>query len=133
MSVTAAQRAAVQTWLQAAWTKIQARQATYLANRGTYRQYKGSHVIPPTAGTTVLPDNLSDHPTNETDGQTLAVANGGLGWPCQVTCNVYESPGGQGYEAIARVTGSVGEVWRIARQVGPETWREHGWVQEVEL
>lgn len=133
MSVTAAQRNAIQTWLSAAWTKIQARQDTYLANRGTYRQYKGSHVIPPTAGRTVLPDNLNDQPTNEADGDTLDHADGGLGWPCQITVNVYESPEGHGYEAVARVTGSGGEVWRICRQHGPEEWREHGWVQEVEL
>lgn len=133
MAFTVAQRNAVNSWLQTAWGKIRTRQATYFGNRGTYRQYKGSHTIPPTAGGTVIPDNLNDQPTNEDDGDTLSHANGGLGWPCQITCNVYESPEGHGYEAVARVTGSGGEVWRICRQHGPEEWREHGWVQEMAL
>lgn len=130
MAFTTAQRNAVNSWLQAAWGKVQARQTQYLADRGTYRQWKRSHTIPVTAGQTVVPSNLTDQPTNETDGVTLSVANGGSGWPCQLRCDVYDGPLGAGYVGTARVTGSGGEVWRIARNVGPETWREHGWEQE---
>ena len=131
MSITAAQRSAIQTWLQAAWTKIQARQAAIYAERCRYRQFKRSHTIPPQGGAATTPDNLDDQPTDAPDAETIGQAAGN-GWPAQVTCNVYESPAGHGYEAVARVRGTGGEVWRICRQVGPETWREHGWQQESE-
>lgn len=129
--ITNAQRTAIQTWLRDAWDKIQARQDQYAALRGTFRQYKGSHKIPPSAGTPKAPDNLNDAPTNENDGDTLRYAAAAAGWPCQIIVNVYESPLGPGYEAVARVRGSGGEVWRICRQIGPETWREHTWQQET--
>lgn len=123
MALTTNQRNAIQTWLSAAWTKIQNRQAQYLADRGTYRQFKRSHLVAPQNAQAVLPDNLSDQPTNEGDGVTLAVANGGSGWPVRVTVDVYDGPAGSGYVAVAEARGSGGETWRIARNHGPETWR----------
>jgi hypothetical protein len=131
MALTTAQRNTINTWLNGAWTRIQARQAQYLADRGHYRQFKRSHTIPPQSAATVLPDNLSDQPTNEQDGVTLTHANGGSSWPCSVTVDVYDGPLGAGYVATARGRDAGGLVYAISRQVGPETWREHNWRQEA--
>lgn len=130
MSLTTNQRNTIQTWLAAADTKIDTYEATFFAANGRYRQFKRSHTIPPQNATAVLPDNLTDQPTNETNGQTLTMANGGAGWPCSVTVDVYQSPGGWGYTKTYRARGSTGEVWRIVRNVGPETWRAQTLAQE---
>lgn len=131
MALTTNQRNTIQAWITAAEAKIAARQATYLANRGTYRQFKVSHTIHPQNATAVVPDALADQPTNETDGVTLTHANGGSGWPCAVTVDVYQSPVGWGYTKTYRARGSGGEVWRIVRNVGPEAWRAQGITQEA--
>lgn len=130
MSLTAGQRTTIQNWLAVADGKIDTYETTFFSASGRYRQFKRSHVIPPQNATAVLPDNLNDQPTNETNGQTLTMANGGSGWPCSVTVDVYQSPAGWGYTKTYRARGSTGEVWRIVRNVGPETWRQHGIEQE---
>lgn len=129
MALTVGQRSTITTWLAGAWTKIQARQAAYLADRGRYRQFKFSHTVAPQNAASVIPNNLTDQPTNEGDGVTLTHANGGLGWPVRVRVDVYDGPAGQGYVATAQARGSTGERWEVARQVGPETWRERALAQ----
>lgn len=131
MSLTTTQRTTIQNWLAVADGKIDAYEAAFFAAHGRYRQFRKSHTIPPQNATAVLPDNLNDQPTNETNGQTLTVANGGSGWPCAVTVDVYQSPAGWGYTKTYRARGSGGEVWRIVRNVGPETERAQSITQEA--
>lgn len=129
MSLTTNQRNTIQTWLNAADTKIDTYESTFFAANGRYRQFKRSHTIPPQNATAIAPDNLTDQPTNETNGSTLSEAGSG-GWPCSVTVDVYQSPAGWGYTKTYRARGSTGEVWRIVRNVGPETWRAQSLAQE---
>jgi hypothetical protein len=48
-----------------------------------------------------------------------------------VAINVYQGPGGAGYEIVAEYEVD-GQTWQRVRQYGPETWREHDWVQVPE-
>jgi hypothetical protein len=48
-----------------------------------------------------------------------------------LSVNTYLGPGGMGYEVVASHEVD-GQTWQRVRQYGPETWREHDWVQVPE-
>ncbi len=48
--------------------------------------------------------------------------------PCQVEVHEYDGPQGQGWMLIATVTDN-NKQWRRVLHYGPESWREHNWLE----
>ncbi len=111
---------AITTWLPIVSTK----QAAYFARTGRYWQGLESHLVTPTGGTPTAP-TLTRHPTDQVESW----ADEGYAIPAQsfsITVNVYNGPGGWGYELVFRFR-DAGGVWSRVVNVGPETYREQAW------
>lgn len=125
--MTAAEiRAAVDTRLANLWATIQTRQETYAgAHNGRYWQGLRTHSITPTDGVTALPDVGTACPTDQL-GQPWPLSIRQTQMEMALRMDVYDGPAGVGYQATVFVT-IVGQTWMRSAQVGPETWRTHGW------
>lgn len=131
MATPAQIRQAVDDKLAAAWSHIQARQTAFFNNKGRYFQGKRTHTLAPADGTEVAPDALADHPTDqaETWGDAGFVLPATL--PMVLEIHVYRTAdNGYGYVGIVEVTIN-NKTWRRQAQVGPETYRAHGWAEIV--
>lgn len=132
MALTAGQRATIRDWLDVAAPKIRALQDAALAKYGRYIQCRGSHTIIPQNAIATPPDRLLDRPQGEEGrAEGWIEANLGLAWPVAIELHVYRGPFGQGYVGVAKARGSLGEVWSVHRNVGPETHRERAIAQET--
>src|SRR5687768_4534401 len=104
---------------------LPARQAQYAANHGG-RFWQGRKL------TAVIPADGATAPTvtsaKQTDCPSWAAASVAVppAMRCAVQIDAYEAPGGHGYVVSAAVR-CQGTVYVRSRNVGPETWRTHGW------
>lgn len=128
MATPAQIRQAVDDRLTALWNAIQNKQDNYAANHGgKYWQGLRTHSIDPADGTAVLPSIGTACPTDQ-PGQPWpnAILTTPIEMSLQIDC--YDGPQGKGYQATVTVTIS-GNTWIRTAQVGPETYRAHGWRQ----
>lgn len=104
---------------------ISQRQADFYALTGDYFQGLPTHTTPPADGAMVLPDNLDTVPIGQPvpwPGEDFPAQ----GLPCSVRLDIYVGPSGAGWVLTAEVVIG-GVLWRRAINVGPETYRAHGW------
>lgn len=129
MATPAQIRQAVDDRLAALWTAIQNKEAQYAAaHGGRYWQGRVTHSVIPADGATATPDIGTATPTDQPDPWPLALRQVAMEMALAINC--YSGPQGDGYVATVFVSIN-GTVWRRAAQVGPETWRQHGWQSGV--
>lgn len=129
MATRAQIHAAVDAKLADAWGVIQTRQEAYYAVNGRYWQGLRTHAAVPIDGAEATPDIGTRTPRDQGSPWPLAIRTASLPMALQVHC--YDGPAGQGYQAIVTVQ-IAGRTWMRSAQVGPETWRQHGWVDATE-
>jgi hypothetical protein len=132
VALTPAQaRSRIDGQLATLWTTLQARQTAYMASHNG-RPWQGLRCFnsPPADGEDGTPDRKTSHPTDQPeDWNSIDVL------PTQLSAcvwvDIYQTPSGAwGY--VATVRGTLGgQSWQRAAQVGPETWRAHGWTQVI--
>lgn len=128
MATPAQIRNAVDTRLTQLWNAIQNKQDAYAAaHNGRYWQGLRTKAIAPADGATELPDVGQACPTDQL-GQPWP--NAILTTPMEMALqiDVYDGPAGRGYQAQVWVTIGA-NTWTRVAQVGPETYRAHGWTQ----
>jgi hypothetical protein len=128
VALTPAQiRQQVDDALTAAWAAIQSREDSYAtAHSGRYWQGLLSHTAIPADGATATPDVGIRTPTDQPTVWPVGIRSTAL--PCAIQIDCYDGPQGPGYQATVYVLIS-GNVWSRTAQVGPETYRVHGWSQ----
>jgi hypothetical protein len=116
-------QAGVDSW----WPYLQAQQAAFLALHGYYFQGLPTHSEPPSDGTFVAPDELTQRPSDQPqDWQDVPGGFPLAETTASLRCDVYQSAGGWGYVATFDVRDtSSGVRYRCTRHVGPESRREH--------
>lgn len=124
MATPAQIRQAVDDRLAALWTAIQNKEAAYYAANGKYWQGLRTMSAIPADGATALPDIGTATPTDQPDPWPAALRQVAMEMALQI--DVYDGPSGVGYVATVSVRIN-SRVWERAAQVGPETWRQHGW------
>lgn len=126
-------RDAADTWLAARWPTVQARQATYAANHnGRYFQGRITHGLVPVDSVDSAADRLSDHPTDQPESWSNAIAGLPVNWPLALVMDVYRGPEGWGYCATVYVRVSAnGKTYTRSQNVGSESWRTKGWTEVV--
>ena len=128
MATPAQIRQAVDDRLAALWTAIQNKEAAYYAANGKYWQGLRTMSAIPADGATALPDIGTATPTDQPDSWPLALRQVAMEMALRI--DTYAGAQGNGYVATVFVSIN-GTVWRRAAQVGPETWRQHGWQSGV--
>ncbi len=127
MATPAQIRQAVDDRLAALWSAIQTKEAAYAAaHGGRYWQGRRTHSVIPADGGAALPDIGVTTPTDQPDPWPAALRQVAMEMALQI--ETYDGPAGVGYAATVFVRIN-GVVWERAAQVGPETWRQHGWRQ----
>jgi len=130
-------RAAADTWFDqhkdSIRERIQSRREALQSKR--YPQVLLTHTdanIPADGGGT-LPDAPDRKTTDNDDGrQKLNLTVGGP-WRAALAVDNYGSSKGQGYQIRLYVRESGLLYTKVPLQVGPETWREHGWLRVEEI
>jgi hypothetical protein len=110
--------------------KIVARQEAYAANHGG-RYWQGiiTPAVAPDDGASVVAD-YTKHPTDQTERWTDVFTGANIlpaNIPCQIRVDVYDGPLGTGWTVTLQGTKSGVLYWRTWN-VGPETWRQTGWL-----
>lgn len=129
MATPAQIRQAVDDRLASLWTAIQNKEAQYAAaHGGRYWQGRVTHSVIPADGATATPDIGTASPTDQPDPWPLALRQVAMEMALRI--DTYAGAQGNGYVATVFVVIN-GTVWRRAAQMGPETWRAHGWQSGV--
>lgn len=107
------------------WTAIQTKENSYFAANGRYFQGLKTHTLTPKDGAETTPDVGTKTPHYQPDPWPLAIRNTAM--PMTLEIHQYVTPDGTaGYQAS--VTVQIGaDIWERTAQVGPETYRQHGW------
>lgn len=121
---------AIDTRLANQWSILVQVQNNYFAAHGRYAQGLRTHSIIPSEGNEATADRLNARPTDQAESWNDLAAANGFSFPATNIATVqitpYVSPLGQGWQAVLTVR--VGNnLYKRAGQVGPETWRAHGW------
>lgn len=124
-------RTRVDAFLAAKWPTIVARQDNFFANRGRYWQGLRTHTIIPAHTNTItgdaVADRLADNPADAFENWLAAFPEWeGIGLPCAVQVDSYESDAGKGWVATLYVTYS-GVTYRRSRNVGPLSALTKAW------
>lgn len=129
MALTPAQQQAlrdtVDSRLTVAWNRLQTFQTNYFQANGKYAQFLKTHSVIPSEGDAALPDVGTATPVGTATRYPSNWIDTAMEW--QLEIHEYRTPDGQaGYVAFARVTIN-SRTWERSAQVGPESWRQHGW------
>lgn len=122
--------AAVDDRLAQHWSIVTTAQDLYFADHGCYAQGLRASSIVPKNGGEVMPDRLTEHPSDQAISWLDLAQMYDLEIPTPMmsalTVDVYESPAGHGYVVHAehRIDGVL---WRRSINIGPETWRNADW------
>lgn len=129
-----AQKNKVDGWVGARLPAFRNTQEDWKAAKGEYFQGLISHTIRPNNGAETSPDNLAAHPTDRpsdwNDFLTFSQVpiNLPASLPAALIFNVYEGPGGWGWECRSEFDYNglrYSKVWNT----GPESGRNADWVE----
>jgi hypothetical protein len=127
-------RIRVDAWIDARIPVVSAKQEAFKSRTGRYWQGLATSATPPAhvdaRDEDKLPDALDSTPTDQQESWRAAFpALDAVQFPCQLTCDVYSGPLGDGYVITIRVLHN-GNTYSRAINFGPETSREYAWKQE---
>lgn len=128
-------RTRVDAWIDARIPVVAEKQEDFKAKTGRYWQGLATSSTPPEHVTArdddKIPDALDSKPTDQQESWRAAFpALESVQFPCQLTCDVYSGPKGDGYVITIRVSHNRNTYSR-AVNFGPETDRDYGWRQEI--
>jgi len=123
-------RGTVDTRLVGRWSEIQQAQAGYHATHGRYAQGLLTHSSIPADGVEAAPDRKHAKPTDQAESWEQ-LSNLPATMMSALRLDVYDGPEGVGYVVVVGVRIG-GRLWQKRINVGPETWRAHGWREVVE-
>lgn len=129
-------RNAVDNFVTNRWATVVARQENFRTNRGRYWQGLRTHTNCPAWSNAVdgsaAGDLLGTHPTDQFE-DWLAVFPEWLAelLPACLQVTAYDGPAGQGWVLAVEVMHN-GNKYRRVVNVGPETFRAHGWTAVTE-
>lgn len=132
----------VDAWVGARSSAFSAKQEAWKAARGEYWQGLITHATRPAQDASTAPDRLGSSPTDRpfTWNQFLAFTAPGspapivlpATLPAALIFNVYEAPGGWGWELVATFDyGTPVRRYTKVWNTGPETFRQVDWVETI--
>lgn len=129
-----AQKNKVDGWVGARLPAFRTKQDGWKAAYGEYWQGLITHTTRPNNGNDSAPDKLSSHPTDRSADWNAFLSFGNppinlpASFPAAMIFNVYEGPGGWGWECRTEFDYSglrYSKVWNT----GPESGREADWIE----
>ena len=129
-------RTRVDDWLTARWQTVVNRQNNFFEQHGRYWQGLVTHADFPNHTSQDYGDTAADRLGIKPSDEVLTWAEAfpaleGINFPAALRIDNYESPEGHGWVATIWVMHN-GTIYTRAQNIGPETWRTHGWRIHVE-
>jgi len=121
----------INDWLTPRWSTLVSKQEQYFANHGRYFQGLWTHAeVEQTDDLRgdKLADGLASKPTDQPHDWRDFIGNAldSTKFPARLRIDVYDGPEGHGWQAVLEVKYK-GNIYTRTKQVGPETYRTHGW------